>query len=64
MQYIIQLFFDILQVTGGYFATEKCAWYLICHRWENSKDEQHKGISLMSRATGSTSDINRKSPEE
>jgi hypothetical protein len=32
MQDIIQLFLDILQVTGGDLAPEKYAWYLICHR--------------------------------
>jgi hypothetical protein len=32
MQDIVQFFLDILQVTGGDLAPEKCAWYLICHR--------------------------------
>jgi hypothetical protein len=32
MQDIIQLFLDVLQVTGGDLAPGKCAWYLICHR--------------------------------
>jgi hypothetical protein len=31
MQDIIQLFLDVLQVTGGDLAPAKCAWYLICH---------------------------------
>jgi hypothetical protein len=33
MEVIIQLFFDLLQVTGGDLAPEKCAWYLIGHHW-------------------------------
>jgi hypothetical protein len=32
MQDIVPFFLDILQVTGGDLAPEKCAWYLICHR--------------------------------
>jgi hypothetical protein len=32
MQDIIQFFLDVLQVTGGDLAPEKCAWYLLCHR--------------------------------
>jgi hypothetical protein len=32
MQMIIQLFLDLLQVTGGDLAPEKCVWFLICHR--------------------------------
>jgi hypothetical protein len=32
MQTIIQLFLDLLQVTGGDLAPEKCVWFLICHR--------------------------------
>jgi hypothetical protein len=34
---IIQFFLDLLQVTGGYLAPEKCVWYLICHRWKDGK---------------------------
>jgi hypothetical protein len=69
MQDIVQFFLGILQVTGGDLAPEKCAWYLICHRWKNGKaillqpHEQHRGISLLSRATDSTSGIKRKAPE-
>jgi hypothetical protein len=33
MEVIIQLFLDLLQVTGGDLAPEKCAWYLIGYRW-------------------------------
>jgi hypothetical protein len=32
MQDIVHFFLDILQLTGGDLAPEKCAWYLICHR--------------------------------
>jgi hypothetical protein len=32
MEEIIQLFLDLLQVTGGDLAPEKCVWYLISHR--------------------------------
>jgi hypothetical protein len=50
MQMIIQFFLDLLQVTGGDLAPEKCVWFLICHRWENDKarlltmKESHMGI--------------------
>jgi hypothetical protein len=68
-QDIIKFFLDILQVIGGDLEPEKCAWYLICHIWKNRKAillqprEQHRGISLLSRTTGSTSGIKRKAPE-
>jgi hypothetical protein len=32
MHMIIQFFLDLLQVTGGDIAPEKCVWFLICHR--------------------------------
>jgi hypothetical protein len=32
MQMIIHFFLDLLQVTGGDLAPEKCVWFLICHR--------------------------------
>jgi hypothetical protein len=32
MEEIIQFFLDLLQVTGGDFAPEKCVWCLISHR--------------------------------
>jgi hypothetical protein len=32
MQTIIQFFLDLVQVTGGDLAPEKCVWFLICHR--------------------------------
>jgi hypothetical protein len=31
MEDIIQFFLDVLQVTGGDLAPEKCVWYLIAH---------------------------------
>jgi hypothetical protein len=69
IQDILIFFLDFLQVTGGYLSPEKCAWFLICHRWKNGNarllqpHEQHRGISLLSRATGSTSGIKSKTPE-
>jgi hypothetical protein len=69
MQDIVQFFLDIFQVTGGDLAPDKCAWYIIFHRWKNGNvrllqpREQHKGISLLSLATGSTSGINRQAPD-
>jgi hypothetical protein len=33
MEVIIQSFLDLLQVMGGDLSPEKCAWYLIGHRW-------------------------------
>jgi hypothetical protein len=32
MRSIIQFFLDLLQVTGGDLAPEKCVWFLIFHR--------------------------------
>jgi hypothetical protein len=32
MQVVVQFFLDLLQVTGGDLAPEKCVWYLIAHR--------------------------------
>jgi hypothetical protein len=37
MEEIIQFFLDLLQVTGGDLAPEKCVWYLISHRWKDGK---------------------------
>jgi hypothetical protein len=37
IQTIIQFFLDLLQVTGGDLAPQKCVWFLICHRWKNGK---------------------------
>jgi hypothetical protein len=50
IQMIIQFFLDLLKVTGGDLAPEKCVWFLIRHRWENVKarllamKESHRGI--------------------
>jgi hypothetical protein len=32
MQIIIKFFIDLLQVTGGDLAPERCIWFMICHR--------------------------------
>jgi hypothetical protein len=70
MKNIIQFFLDLLQVTGGDLAPEKCVWFLICHRWKNGKarlltvQESHGGIEITSRSTGTVSGVKRKSPEE
>jgi hypothetical protein len=37
MEEIIQFFLDLLQVTGGDLAAEKCAWFLIAFRWKEGK---------------------------
>jgi hypothetical protein len=42
MEVIIQFFLDLLHVIGGDLAPEKCAWYLIGHRW-------NKGVSKLIR---------------
>jgi hypothetical protein len=48
MQVVIQFFLDLLQVTGGDLAPDKCVWYLIAHRWKNGlptllrKRESHR----------------------
>jgi hypothetical protein len=70
MEVIIQLFLDVLQVTGGGLAPEKCAWYLIGHRWNKcvskliQKEPQHRSITMTSRSSGQVSVIKRKSPTE
>jgi hypothetical protein len=66
MQVIIQLFLDLLEVTGGDLAPEKCVWYLIAQRWKNGlpsllrKRESCRGIEIMSNTTGKTSGIKMK----
>jgi hypothetical protein len=40
MEVIMKFLLDLLQVTGGDLAPEKCAWYLIGHRW-------NKGVSKL-----------------
>jgi hypothetical protein len=70
MQTIIQLFLDLLQVTGGDLGPEKCVWFLICHRWKNGKSrllttkESHMGIEITSWWSGTVSGVKRKAPEE
>jgi hypothetical protein len=70
MEVIIHFFLDLLQVTGGDLAPEKCAWYLIGHRWNKgfSKliqiEPQHRSITMTSRSSGQVSGIRRKAPTE
>jgi hypothetical protein len=70
MEDIIQLFLDLLQVTGGDLAPERCAWYLIGHRWNKgfSKliqiEPQHQSIAMTSMLSGQVSGIKRKAPTE
>jgi hypothetical protein len=66
MQLVIQFFLDLLQVTDGDLAPEKCVWYLIAHRWKKgvprllAKLANRRGINITSNATGHTSGIKRK----
>jgi hypothetical protein len=66
MQVVILFFLDLLQVTGGDLAPEKCVWYLIAHRWKKgvprllAKRANHRGINITSNATGQTSGVKRK----
>jgi hypothetical protein len=70
MEVIIQFFLDLLQVTGGDLAPEKCAWYLIGHRWNKGVpkliqvEPHHRSITMTSRSSGLISGIKRKSPTE
>jgi hypothetical protein len=72
MQTIIKFFLDLLQVTGGDLAPEKCVWFLICHRWKNGKarlltmKKSNRGIEITSRSTGTVlvSGVKREAPEE
>jgi hypothetical protein len=70
MQIMIQLFLDLLQVTGGDLAPDKCVWFFICHRWKNGKarlltvQDFHRGINIASRLKGTVPGVKRKSPEE
>jgi hypothetical protein len=70
MEEIIQFFLDLLQVTGGDLAPEKCVWYLISHRWKDGKPKllqkhsSHIGIKIVSRSTNTESGVNRKAPTE
>jgi hypothetical protein len=62
----LQYFLDLLQVTGGDLAPEKCAWFLIAFRWKDGKaktvqtKQSHKGINLTSNSEGTTVGIKRK----
>jgi hypothetical protein len=70
MEEIIQFFLDLLQVTGGDLAPEKCVWYLISHRWKYGKPRllqnhiSHRGIKIVSRSTNTESGVKRKVPNE
>jgi hypothetical protein len=70
MQVIIQFFLDLLQVTGGDLAPEKCVWFFICHRCKHGKarlltvQDSYRGIKIASRSTGTVSGVKRKAPEE
>jgi hypothetical protein len=64
------IFLELLQVTGGDLAPEKCAWYLIGHRWNRGVSKliqvepQHRSITMTSRSSGQVSGIKRKTPTE
>jgi hypothetical protein len=70
MEDIIQFFLDLLQVTGGDLAPEKCEWYLIGHLWNKGVpklvqiEPQHRSLSITSRSSGQVSGIKRKAPTE
>jgi hypothetical protein len=70
MEDIIQFFLDLLQVTGGDLAPEKCAWYLIGHQSNKGVptlvqiDPQHRSISMTLRSSGQVSGIKQKAPTE
>jgi hypothetical protein len=70
MEEIIQLFLDLLQVTGRDLAPEKYVWYLISHRWKDGKPgllqnhSSHRGIKIISRSTNMESGVKWKAPEE
>jgi hypothetical protein len=70
MEEIIQFFLDLLQVTGGDLAPEKCVWYLISHRWKDGKSRllkkhsSHRGIKIVSRSTNTDSGVKWKAPNE
>jgi hypothetical protein len=70
MEEIIHFFLDLLQVTGGNLAPEKCVWYLISHRWKDGKPRllqkhsSHRGIKIMSRSTNTEAGVKQKAPNE
>jgi hypothetical protein len=57
-------------MTGGDLAPEKCVWYLMIHRWKDSKPRllqnysSHRGIKIVSRSTNTESGVKRKAPNE
>jgi hypothetical protein len=61
---------DLLQVTDGDLAPEKCVWYLISHRWKDDtprllqKHSSHRRIKIMSISTNTESGVKRKAPNE
>jgi hypothetical protein len=66
MEDIIHFFLDLLQVTGGDLAPEKCVWYMIAHQWKKgvptflANKTTHRGITMKSKATGAISAVKRK----
>jgi hypothetical protein len=70
MEEIIQFCLDLLQVTGGDLAPEKCVWYLISNHWKEGKPRllqkhsSHRGIKIFSRSTNTESGVKRKAPKE
>jgi hypothetical protein len=70
MEEIIHFFLDLLQVTGGDLAPDKCVWYLISHRSKDGKPRllqkhsSHRSIKIVSRSTNTESGVKRKAPTE
>jgi hypothetical protein len=70
MEEIIQFFQDLLQVTVGDLAPEKCVCYLISHRWNDGKPKllqkhsSQQGIKIVSRSTNTESGVKQKAPNE
>jgi hypothetical protein len=70
MKEMIQVFLDLLQVTGGDLAPDKYVWYLIFHRWKDGKPRllqkysSHRGIKILSRSTNTDAGVKPKAPGE
>jgi hypothetical protein len=70
MEDIIQFFLDLLQVTGGNLAPDKCAWYLIGNRWNKGVptlvqiEPQHQLITMTLRSSGKVQESNGKHPQK
>jgi hypothetical protein len=68
MEVVKKFFLDLLQDMGGNLAPEKCAWYLIGHRWDKGVSKliqiepQNRSITMISRSSGQVSGIKRKTP--